>query len=77
MNNMQKDLFLSIVSLGIYIIGGLLTFVGVGIVMLMKGKDLWGLGDAYGIGYLMVCVGLVLTILGVLVMRIVRNRFKA
>lgn len=75
MNNMQKDLILSIFSLGIYIIGGLMTFVGVGIVLLMKGKDLWGWGDAYGIGYLMICIGLVMTILGVLVMRILRNRF--
>lgn len=76
MNNMQKDLILSIFSLGVYLIGGVTTFIGVGIVMLMKGKDLWGWGDAYGIGYLMICVGLVLTILGVLVMRIVRNRFR-
>lgn len=75
MNNMQKDLILSIFSLGIYIVGGLMTFLGVGVVLLMKGKDLWGWGDAYGIGYLMICVGLVLTILGVLAMRIVRNRF--
>jgi len=36
MNNMQKDLILSIFSLGIYIIGGLLTFVALGAVMLMK-----------------------------------------
>ncbi|MBD1400036.1 hypothetical protein ICT70_05055 [Pelobacter sp. M08fum] len=73
---MQKDLILSIFSLGVYIVGGLTTFAGVGIVILMKGKDLWGWGDAYGIGYLMICVGLVMTILGVLVMRVVRNRFK-
>ncbi len=75
MNSMHKDMILSILSIAVYIFGGLFTFVGVGVVLLMKGKDLWGWGDAYGIGYLMICVGLVLTILGVLVMRILRNRF--
>ncbi len=75
MNDMKKDLILSMLSIGVYIVGGLLTFTGVGIVLLMRGKDLWNWGDAYGIGYLMICVGLVLTILGVLVMRILRNRF--
>ncbi len=71
---MKRDLILSILAIGVYIVGGLATFAGVAVVLLMKGKDLWGLGDAYGIGYLMICVGLVMTILGVLVMRIIRNR---
>lgn len=72
---MKRDLILSILAIGVYIIGGLTAFVGVGVVLLMEGKDLWGWGDAYGFGYLMICIGLVMTILGVLVMRIIRNRF--
>jgi hypothetical protein len=40
----------------------------------MKGKDLWGWGEGHAIGYLLVCIGLCLTILGVLIMRILRNR---
>ncbi len=71
---LDKELILSILAIGIYIIGGVATFCGVGLILLMKGKDLWGLGEGHSIGYLFVFVGLALTILGVLVMRILRNR---
>lgn len=73
---MKRDLILSILAIGVYILGGLLTFSGVVTIVLMKSRDFMGTGDAYGIGYLLVCVGLVLTVLGVFVMRIVRNRFR-
>jgi hypothetical protein len=71
---MKRDLILSIVAISVYIVGGLATFAGVGLILLMKGKDLWGLGDGHTLGYLFVCVGLVLSVLGVMVMRILRNR---
>jgi hypothetical protein len=71
---MKRDLIFSVLAIFVYILGGLATFAGVGLILLMKGKDLWGLGDGHTLGYLFVCVGLVLTILGVLVMRILRNR---
>lgn len=71
---MKRDLIFSVLAISVYILGGLATFAGVGLILLMKGKDLWGLGDGHTLGYLFVCVGLVLTILGVLVMRILRNR---
>ncbi len=71
---MKRDLIFSILAIFVYIVGGLATFAGVGLILLMKGKDLWGLGEGHTLGYLFVCVGLVLTILGVLVMRILRNR---
>jgi hypothetical protein len=70
----DKELVLSIVAIAVYIVGGIATFGGVGLILLMKGKDLWGWGDGHTIGYLLVCVGLVLSIVGVLVMRILRNR---
>ena len=70
----DKELVLSIVAIGVYIAGGLGTFFGVGLILLMKDKDLWGWGEGHAIGYLLVCVGLSLTILGVLIMRILRNR---
>jgi len=73
---MDKELCWSIFGIVVYIIGGIGTFIGVGLILLMKGKALWGLGDGHTIGYLLVCVGLVLTILGVLVMRILRNRYR-
>lgn len=71
---MKRDLIFSVLAIFVYIVGGLATFAGVGLILLMKGKDLWGLGEGHTLGYLFVCVGLVLTILGVLVMRILRNR---
>ena len=70
----DKELVLSILAIGVYIVGGIATFGGVAMILLMKGVDLWGWGEGHAIGYLFVCVGLVLSILGVLIMRIMRNR---
>jgi len=70
----DKELYLSIAAIAVYLVGGVSTFVGAGLILLMKGKDLWGWGEGHAIGYLFVCVGLCLTILGVLVMRILRNK---
>lgn len=70
----DKELVCSVIAIIVYILGGIMTFIGVGLIMLMKNQDLWGLGEGHTIGYLLVCIGLVLTILGVLVMRILRNR---
>jgi hypothetical protein len=71
----DKELILSILAIGVYIVGGVGTLFGVGLILLMKGKDLWGLGDGHTLGYLLVAVGLVLTIFGVLIMRLLRNRY--
>ena len=70
----DKDLLFSVLAIGVYIVGGIATFSGIGLILLMKGKDLWGWGEGHTIGYLLVCVGLILSILGVLIMRILRNR---
>jgi len=61
-------------ALLIYLVGGLATFGGVGLIVFMKSKDLFGWGDGRSIGYLFLCVGLALSVLGVLLMRILRNR---
>ena len=71
---LDKQLFWSVIALTVYILGGLLTFIGGGLILLMKGQDLWGLGAGETLGYLAVCVGLVFTVLGVYVMRLTRNR---
>lgn len=71
----DKELLLSILAMGVYIVGGIGTLLGMGLILLMKGKDLWGLGEGHTLGYLLVAVGLVLTILGVFIMRILRNRY--
>ena len=69
-----KELFWPLLAFLTYIVGGFMTFSGVILILFMKGKDLWGLGEGHTLGYLFVCVGLVLSILGVFIMRIVRNR---
>ena len=70
----DKELLLSVLAIAVYIVGGLATFGGAAMILLMKGVDLWGWGEGHAIGYLLVCVGLVLSILGVMIMRILRNR---
>ena len=65
----------AIFALSTFILGGILTFSGLGLIAFMKNKDLLGLGEGRSVGILFVCVGLLASILGVLVMRLVRNRF--
>ncbi len=65
---------LGIAALGIYLLGGLGVFGGIGLIVFTKGVNLWGWGDGRTIGYLFLCVGAGFSILGVLLMRIFRNR---
>lgn len=65
---------LGIFALAIYIIGGIGVFGGIWLIIFMRGEDLWGLGAGHTIGYLFLCVGATLSILGVILMRIFRNR---
>ena len=61
-------------SLVLYVLGGLGIFSGVALMVLMKGKSYgdWGRMDSFG--YVLLFAGLSLSILGVLLMRIIRNR---
>ena len=65
---------LGIAALVIYIFGGTGVFGGIFLILFMRGKDLFGLGHGHTIGYLLLCVGAALSILGVVLMRIFRNR---
>jgi hypothetical protein len=65
---------MALVAFGFYIVGGIATFGGLALIGLMKGKDFLGLGDGRTLGYLFLCTGLGLSILGVLLMRVFRNR---
>jgi hypothetical protein len=65
---------LGLLALTVYVIGGIGTFAGLGMIFFMKDRSLLNWGDARSIGYLFLCVGLLLSMLGVLLMRILRNR---
>lgn len=73
---MQKDMSLgfSILAFALYIIGGLTVFSGIFMILVLKGRNLFGLGTADTLGYLFLCVGACLCIAGVLTLRIIRNR---
>jgi hypothetical protein len=73
---MKKDLslILSILAFILYIVGGLGIFGGLFMVLVLKTKDLFGLGTAETLGYLFLCVGGCLSVAGVLTLRIIRNR---
>jgi hypothetical protein len=61
-------------ALSLYIFGGLLIMAGLVMIGVLGAQDLWGWGEARGIGYMAFGVGIVLSVLGVLIMRIMRNR---
>jgi hypothetical protein len=73
----KQGIGLAVIAFAAFIIGGIGTFGGTGLILLMQGRDLFGWGDGRSIGYLFLCVGLCLSILGVLLMRIFRNRGMA
>ena len=67
---------LAITALVIYVVGGVSAFLGMGLAAFMKGRDFLGLGDGRSIGWLFLCVGICLSLLGVMFMRLVRNRSR-
>jgi hypothetical protein len=70
----KQGIVLAIVAFVVYIIGGFACFGGIGLVVFMNGHNLWGWGDGRTIGYLFICVGAFLSVLGVLLIRIFRNQ---
>jgi len=62
------------IALSMYLVGGFLIMAGLIMIGILGDQDLWGWGEARGIGYLAFAVGIFLSITGVLVMRIMRNR---
>lgn len=66
---------LAAIALTTYIVGGLALMGGLVMIGFMGSRDIWGMGEARSIGYLFFLVGACLSVLGVLIMRIMRNRF--
>jgi hypothetical protein len=69
-----SGLKLGIAALALYILGGVGAFGGIAMIFFLKEQDVFGWGQAKSIGYLFLCVGVCLSIIGVLLMRIFRNR---
>lgn len=61
-------------AIGLYILGGIGIFSGVAMMVFMKGKSYGDWGRIDSLGYVFLFVGLAFSILGVLFMRIIRNR---
>lgn len=61
-------------ALSLYVFGGLLIMAGLVMIGVLGAQDLWGWGEARGIGYMAFGLGIVLSVMGVLIMRIMRNR---
>ena len=70
----NKGVALAVVAMGLYLFGGVLTFIGLYLIIFMHGSDFFGWGEGRSLGYLFFCVGLCTSIMGVLFMRIFRNR---
>lgn len=61
-------------ALSFYVAGGIMIMGGLIIIGFYGNQDLWGWGEAEGLGYMAFFVGIVFSVFGVLVMRIMRNR---
>jgi len=70
----KQGIGLAVIAFVLYIIGGIGTFGGLALIFFMKNIDLCGWGEGRAIGYLFLCVGLCLSVMGVLLMRLFRNR---
>lgn len=70
-----KGIKLGIAALVVYLFGGIGIFSGIWLIVFRKGIDLAGLGQGHTIGYLLLSVGAAISILGVILMRIFRNRY--
>ncbi len=61
-------------ALLLYVFGGLLIMAGLVMIGVLGAQDLWGWGEARSIGYMAFGIGIVTSVMGVLIMRIMRNR---
>jgi len=64
----------AVTALVMFVLGGIATFTGLGLLAFMRHRDLFGLGDGRSMGVSLVIMGLIGSVLGVLLMRLCRNR---
>ena len=69
-----RGLIWAVLALSFYVVGGLLIMGGLILIGILGTQDLWGWGEARGIGYMAFGIGIFLSIFGVMIMRIMRNR---
>ena len=69
-----QGLIWAVLALSFYVVGGLLIMGGLILIGILGSQDLWGWGEARGIGYMAFGIGIFLSIFGVMIMRIMRNR---
>ena len=74
MGKQSRGLVLAGLAFAVYLVGGVGVMAGIVLIGIVGERDFWGWGQANSIGYLFFGTGLGLTILGVLVMRVMRNR---
>lgn len=65
---------LGIAALSVYIFGGFGIFGGIWLIVFRRGVDVMGLGHGHTIGYMLLSIGAGLSIFGVILMRLFRNR---
>lgn len=70
----HRGIGLGIAALAVYVTGGFASFGGIALILFMKGHDLLGWGDGRTVGFLLLVAGAILSITGVLMMRVFRNR---
>ena len=70
----KPSMVVPIIALTVFVLGGIATFSGLGLLAFMRHRDVFGLGDGRSMGVSLVIMGLIGSILGVLLMRIFRNR---
>jgi hypothetical protein len=70
----RRGMAVAIIALVIFVLGGLATFGGLGLIAFMRNRDVLGLGDGRSMGVSLIIVGLISSVLGVFLMRFYRNR---
>lgn len=70
----NTDIKLGIFAMLLYVIGGAGTFSGIAMMTIWKNQNLWGWGSGHSLGMLFICIGVCLSIMGVMMMRLFRNR---